>query len=360
MRILSTDLALASTGWVRRQQRVQREQLHPALARSDLTVFPARFPRRLAFAPQLGRAARQAMTDCDVAHVHNLWQYPQYAGFRAAVKSEVPYIVSLHGALSPYLREHGRSRKRLSMLLWQREMLERAAMIHVTTNVEMDQTADVAPEVPRMIVPCGLYVDDFHRLPPREHFRRSHLGGYDGPVILFLSRLAYTKGVDILVRAFALARSELDCRLVIAGPDDQGLTASLQRMATQLGVGGDVHFTGPVYGDERLAALASADVWALSSHTDSFGIAIVEALAAGRAVVVSRAINLAAEIGRAGAGVVTDVDAQKFGEGLLEVLTNDDRRAELQGRARSFAARYDWSLVAPRLVEMYRIAALAD
>lgn len=357
MRILSTDLALASTGWLQRQQRVQPRQLHPALADSDLTLFPARFPRRLAFSPQLRCAVKEAMADCDVAHVHNLWQYPQYAGFHAALESGVPYIVSLHGALNPYLRRRGRLRKRLSMLLWQRKMFEHAAMIHVTTKVEADLTADVAPDVPRTIVPCGLYVEEFKHLPPSEQFRRTHLGGYDGPVILFLSRLAYTKGIDLLVRAFAHARSELDCRLVIAGPDDEGLSPSLQRIAAGLGVGADVVFTGPLYGEHRLAALASADVWALASYTDSFGIAVVEALAAGRAVIVSRAVNLAEDIATAGAGVVADVDGEDFRAALLDLLTNERRRAQLQARAPSFAARYDWRVVAPQLVEMYRASA---
>jgi glycosyltransferase involved in cell wall biosynthesis len=357
MRILSTDLALASTGWWQRQQRVQPDQLHPALAESELAVFPARFPRRLAFSPQLYSAAKEVMAECDVAHIHNLWQYPQYAGHRAAIEGQVPYIVSLHGALSPYLRQHGRLRKGLSMLLWQRTMFDRATMIHVTTQAEADQSADVARGVPRTIVPCGLYVEDFQRLPPREQFRDSHLDGYEGPVILFLSRLAYTKGLDVLVRAFTRTRSELECRLVIAGPDDEGLTPSLQRIAAQLGVGDDVLFVGPLYGDQRLAALASADVWTLCSHTDSFGIAIVEALAAGRAVVVSRTINLAQEIAASGAAVVADADAHIFGEAILEVLTNDRRRAELQARAPSFAARYDWAVVAPQLVQMYRAAA---
>jgi glycosyltransferase involved in cell wall biosynthesis len=359
MRTLSTDLALAPTGWWQRQRRIGEDELHPALAESELSVFPARFPRRLAFSPGLYRAAREAMRACDVVHIHNLWQYPQYAGYRAARRAGVPYVLSPHGSLDPYLREHGRGRKRLTTLLWQRDMLAGAALIHVTTNAEEQLIADVAPDVPRAVVPCGLYVEDFKRLPPRPAFRRRHLDGYDGPVIVFLGRLTYKKGLDALVRAFARVRTALECRLVIAGPDDEQLQPSLQRLAGELGVRREVCFTGPVYGDERLAVLSTADVWALSSYTENFGIAVAEAMAAGCAVVVSPQVNLASEIAQAGAGIVADVEADAFATAVLEVLTDQALRTRLQAAAPPFAARYDWTVVAPLLVEMYRAAARA-
>jgi glycosyltransferase involved in cell wall biosynthesis len=277
-----------------------------------------------------------------------------------AVRRQLPYVASPHGGLDPYQRRHGRLRKRVSWLLWQREMLDRAALIHVTTQAEADLIADIAPQVPRRVVPCAVHTQEFAELPAREHFRNDQLNGYDGPLVLFFSRLTYKKGLDALVRAFAYARQDLECRLAIVGPDDEGLRPSLERLAGRLGIGADVHFCGPLYGDERLAALASAEVWALPSYTENFGIAVVEALAAGRAVVVSPAVNISADMAAADAGVIAEVSAPSFGGALLEVLTNETRRADLQAHARSFARRYDWRVVAPQLVDMYREAARAD
>jgi glycosyltransferase involved in cell wall biosynthesis len=100
-------------------------------------------------------------------------------------------------------------------------------------------------------------------------------------------------------------------------------------------------------------------VWALSSHTENFGIAVVEAMAAGRAVVISRGVNLAAEIASAQVGVAADAAPEAFAQALLEVLADEQRRTRLERTARAFAARYDWSVVAPQLSEMYRTAARA-
>jgi glycosyltransferase involved in cell wall biosynthesis len=356
MTVLATDLALAPWGLLQRQQRIRPEEWHPSLTGTDTRLFPARFPRRLAYSPALGRAVRSLAAGFDVVHIHNLWQYPQYAGYRAAQRAGVPHIVSLHGGLDPYLRERGRIRKRLMSSLWQDAMLAGARLIHVTTEAERELTADVAPEVPRAVVPCGLYVEEFATPPPPDRFRRSHLGGYDGPLILFLGRITRKKGLDVLIRAFARVRRERRCRLAVVGPDDEGILPSLRALAGELGLEDDVGFLDPVYGEDRLAALASADVWALSSHAENFGIAVVEAMAAGCAVVTTPEVNVTPEIAAAGAGMISEAEPEPFAAALSQLLADDRERERLRGRARKFARGYDWSAVGPRLLEMYREA----
>lgn len=357
VRVAATDLALAPWGWAQRQRRIAPEEIHPSLAAADLRLFRARFPRRLAFSPALGAELRRTAVEFDLVHIHNLWQYPQYAAYSAARAAGRPYVVSPHGALDPYLRQQGRGRKRITGALWQRSMLERAALIHVTTDAERDLIADVAPHVPRAVVPCGLYAGEFSNPPDPDGFRDRHLGGYRGPLILFLGRITQKKGLDVLIRAFGEVRREVDCRLAIVGPDDEGLLPGLERLVSELRLGDHLDFTGPVYGEERLAALASADVWALSSHTENFGIAVIEAMAAGCAVVVSPGVNLAPDVATADAGVVAEAAPEAFARGLLSVLGDDHRRAALERAAPEFAARYDWAAIAPRLDEMYRSVA---
>jgi glycosyltransferase involved in cell wall biosynthesis len=356
MRVISTDLALAPAGVLQRQRRMEGADLHPSLRAIDGGVFPARFPRRLAFSPALGRAARQMAKDSDVVHLHNLWQHPQYAGYKAAIRAGVPYVVSPHGGFDPYLREHGWLRKALVMRVWQADMLDRATLLHVTTVDEERHLADVAAHVPRAVVPCGIHVADFETLPPPETFRDRWLGGYEGDVVLFLGRLTYKKGLDVLVRAFAAVRREHECRLVVVGPDDENMTSGLKQLAADLGVAGDSLFLGPLYDEDRDAALAGADVWALPSHAENFGIAVIEAMAAGCPVVISPHVNLADEVAAADAGVIADLDPEVFADRVLGVLTDGSRRARLQAAGRAFAARYDWSVLGARLVEMYQNA----
>src|SRR3954447_1044842 len=255
VRILSTDLALAPWGWLQRQRPVRHEELHPSLKSTDLEVFESRFPKRLAYSTGLAKALRAEAADADVVHIHNLWQYPQYAAFKAARDVDVPYVVSPHGGLDPYLRRRGRARKALTMSVWQRAMLDRAAMIHVTTRAEQRHVADIAQEVPRGLVPCGVHTEDFADLPPRAEFRERELDGYDGKLVVFLGRVTEKKGVDVLIRSLVHVREHGEARLAVVGPDDSGLRPGLQQLVSELGLEGCVYFVDGAYGRDRLAAL---------------------------------------------------------------------------------------------------------
>ncbi len=355
-RVFATDLALAPWGWMQRQRPIRPDELHPSLAFTDFELFPTRFPRRLARSPAMVRALRTEVPNCDVVHIHNLWQYPQYAASCAAREAQVPYIVSPHGSLDPYLRRRGRFRKAVASALWHQAMLEGAALIHVTTSSEMRLISDIAPDVPRVIVPCAVDTRGFGALPPPHEFRERYLAGYSGPLVVFLGRVTEKKGVDVLIKSFAHVLEHQPARLAVVGPDDGAQRPRLERLAENFGIGAQVAFVGGLYGRDRLAALSAADVWALSSHTENFGIAVMEAMAAGCPVAISREVNLAEEVADANAGLVLDAEPRAFAAGLLKLLGDPERRRSLSRAGREFAARYDWSEVTPRLLDMYRVA----
>jgi glycosyltransferase involved in cell wall biosynthesis len=349
--IFATDMA--ETASARSHARVSAADLPGGADALDVRMFPARRPRRLAFSPDLRRALDEEAGRYDVVHIHSLFLFPQFAAYRAARRSGVPYVVSPRGALDPHLRARNRPLKAINDVLWQRSMLAGAAALHVTSDDEARLLSDVAPSVPRAVVPNGIRCADYDDLPPATEFRSRFLGGHDGPVVLYLGRLSHKKGLDLLIRAFALGRHDVPgARLAIVGPDDEGLTPTLVALAAREGVADAVTFTGMLRGPDKLAALAAAGVWALPSHSENFGIAVAEALAAGRAVVVSPGVNIAPEIAAAGAGIVSDLSVEAFGASIASLLGDDVARARLGRAARDFARRYDWSAVAPQLTPL--------
>jgi glycosyltransferase involved in cell wall biosynthesis len=324
----------------------------------DIRFFSTRPPRQLAFSPTLYRTLDREVAGYDVVQIHSLYLFPQWAAYRNAARHGVPYVVTPAGILDPYHRQHGRLRKRITDALWQRRLLEHARVLHVMTEDEARLVADVAPAVPRVVAPSGVHWGDFQRLPDPRVFRERHLDGHDGLVVLHLGRVSHKKAPDALVRAFARAARDLpDARLVFVGPDDEGLTPRLRELAAAEGVSDRVTLTGMLPGEQsKLEALAAADVWALPSNADNFGIAVVEALAAGLPVVISRRVNTAPEIEAGGAAVVTGGDPEAFGAALGALLGDAERRLELGRRGREFAKRYDWAAVAPELAKVYERA----
>lgn len=330
-----------------RGRPVEREELVEAPDDVPVHLFPLRRPYRLSRSPELRRALRREVARFDVVHVHSLYLAPQRDAGKEARRRNVPYVVSPHGALDPWLRRRGRLRKALAGAAWQRRMLRRAAALHFTSEDEARLAGGVARGVPRFVVPIGIDVAAYAELPPPARFG-------SGPVILFLGRIAAKKGLDVLIRSFAIVSRRFgDARLVIAGPDDEGLRPGLEALAGREGVRDRVLFPGMLRGDDKLAALAAADVWALASHTENFGIAVVEALAAGVPTVISPSVNLAGELERAGAGIVSRTQPEVFAGALAYLLEDERRRAEYSERGCEFARRYDWSVVAPQIVQMY-------
>jgi glycosyltransferase involved in cell wall biosynthesis len=355
-RLFAPDLAVSANA--KRYARVSQDDM--ATLPTHARVFRTRRPRRLVFSPSLYSALRRETGDYDLVHIHNLWTFPQFAAYRQASRHDVPFVVAPCGALDPLRRGRSRRVKALTSALWQQRMLEQARVIHFTTRAEAERAADLVPPEKGVIVPMGIRWESFQHLPDSEGFRRRHLQGHGGPVIMTLCRISWEKRLDVLIRAFAqVAQDVPDAVLVIVGPDDEGRGASLKRLASDLSIGPRVRFTGPLAGAEKLEALATADVWCLSSEFESFGLAAVEALAAGLPAVISDGVQIADEIDTAGAALVAPSTPQAFAAGMRRLLDDAQLRRELSGRGRAFAHDFDWRSIAPRLASMYR-RAVAD
>jgi glycosyltransferase involved in cell wall biosynthesis len=350
--VLTTDMAEAVSS--KRRRRVMPADLPPGADSLDVRILPARAPYRLAFSPGLQREVDRIAPRYDVVHIHMLFMHPQFAAYRAARRHGVPYIVSPCGALDPHLRSRSRVVKAVTDRVWQRDMLDGAAALHFKSEAEAALVADMRLGPPHVVVPNGVEWSIYQRLPPPGEFLRKWSGGSKGPIVLSLGRLSHKKGLDVLIRAFAMvARQHEGARLVLAGPDDEDLAPSLRALATAEGVGASVVFSGMLAGVDKLAALAAADVWALPSHTENFGVAVVEAMAAGLPVVISPQVNIAHDVALAGAGVVCERTPRAFATEISALLCDSARRHALADRARSFARRYEWSAVAPQMVAMY-------
>jgi glycosyltransferase involved in cell wall biosynthesis len=350
--IFSTDLAEAASAPT--HSRAVAADLPAGAGALDIRLYPVRRPQRFAFSPQLGRALAASVAGYDVVHIHSLYLFPQYAAYRQSARKGIPYIVAPCGALDPYLRNRHRKLKAATDLVWQRSMLDHAAAIHYKTDDEAQLAADVLLSPVSYVAPNGIRMSEFQDLPASELFRTNELGGHIGPLVLFMGRLSHKKGLDVLIRAFAALRGNIDAaHLVIAGPDDERLIPSLTRLARSEGLESEITFVGMLNKRRRLEALAAADIFALPSHTENFGNAVLEAMASGVPTVISDAVNIAAEVEAARAGVVRRPTVEDFAEAMSLLLSNPAEADELARRGREFARRYEWASAVSAWLNMY-------
>jgi glycosyltransferase involved in cell wall biosynthesis len=302
--------------------------------------------------------------------VHGLWQYLGHAVHRA-VGGHKPYMVFTHGMLDPYFNHSNRLKqlKKIPYWLLAEYWVLRAAH-HVLFTSEAEAQLATQSFWPwrwnPIVVPYGASASEGDPQQLRRAFLDAHpaLRKPDGtarPFVLFLSRIHTKKGCDLLVQAFVrLAHQAPELQLVFAGPDKDGLEASLMQLATEAGVAARVHFIGMVDGDLKWGAFYACEVFALPSHQENFGIAVAEALACGKPVLISDKVNIWEQVFADGAAFVGSDDAEGTRQALNRWITLPDAERTAMGERATacFRKRYDMRANAHSLVELFaRIAA---
>ncbi len=303
----------------------------------------------------LSRQLRRNVGRYDIVHIHSLYLFHAWAAAWACWRAGMPYIVRPHGTLDPYIHRRHRWRKAVAETLFQNRVLHRAAAIHYTSAEEMRLAEPFAQAAPGVIVPLGVDMDAFAKLPSSDALLQRHPELGTRRVELFLGRLHEKKGLDLLVPAFAHALAAgHDLHLVLAGPDD-GMGGKVREWAAGAGVADRVTLTGMLQGDDRPAAFAAAELFVLPSYNENFGLAVVEAIAAGVPVVVSNRVNIWREIEADGAGRVVPRDGARLGQVLVEMVSDRAALARMSEAARkSAAARYNWDRVGAALERVYQ------
>lgn len=280
----------------------------------------------------------------DTVVIHGLWLYHSWAVYKAidVVRSNLlsgnssrdrkmiaRVFVFPHGMLDPYFQRDP-TRRLKALRNWAYWKLFESRVIN---NVEgllftCEEEKDLArlpfrPYRPKREIVVGLGVE---QPPPFAESMRIAFSAKCGtvlgrPYLLFLSRIHPKKGVDILLRGYAdLVRSREALNLpalpdlVIAGPLNSDYAKEMQGLARQLSLSSSrqddpvIHFPGMLTGDQKWGAFYGCEAFILPSHQENFGIAVVEALACGKPVLISRKVNIWREIVSSGAGFAATDD----------------------------------------------------
>ena len=299
------------------------------------------------------RACRHLVADCDVAHLHGVWDPILLRVAAEARAVGTPYVVMPHGMLDPWSLSQKPLKKKLAMALLFRRMLNGAMFLHALNRDERDLLAPLGLRIPVELIPNGVFAEDVLDLPPTGTFRAAHPALGDDPYVLFLSRLHFKKGLDYLADAFKRISGNFPrLRLVVAGPDG-GARHEFERGIAAVGLTDRVHLVGPLYGSVKAAAMVDAAVFCLPSRQEGFSVAITEALGIGCPCVVTKACHYP-EVEEAGAGYCVELDGASVADGLTRVLRDPDARGRMGTLGRALVlGRFTWPVIGKVVVDAY-------
>lgn len=173
--------------------------------------------------------------------------------------------------------------------------------------------------------------------------------------LLFLGRIHPVKGVDVLLRAWQAVEHRFpDWDLCIVGPDDGGYRREMEDLAARLGLK-RVVFRGPLFGEEKLRAYRESSLFVLPTHSENFGIAVAEALAAGTPAIVTKGAPWRG-LENQGAGWWIDIGVDPLIACLEKALDSQPATLSEMGRAgRDWMSRdYSWDRIGEKFEATYR------
>ena len=274
----------------------------------------------------------------DLVHIHAVFTCASTVAAWSCRARGVPYIVRPLGILNQWGLQRRRVVKKLSFWAIERAMLRHAAVVHYTSEQERIEAEIAGVRIGGAIIANPVDFDPADRSRYAGGFRARYPELNGRRLIVFLSRIAPKKGLDLLIPAFARVHEACsDAALVIAGEGDPELVARLKETAREAGIEDHVLWTGFLDRHDKASLLADAEMFVLPSYSENFGVAVVEALCFETPAIVSDQVGIHHEIARHEAGVVIPCDSTALAGAITRVLRKPELRSSMAANAARLA-----------------------
>ncbi|MEO0395374.1 MAG: hormogonium polysaccharide biosynthesis glycosyltransferase HpsP [Cyanobacteria bacterium P01_A01_bin.137] len=316
--------------------------------------------RRYKFSLPLLQWLQRHGAEYDIAHIHALFSPVTSAAATLARWQKLPYILRPLGTLDPADLAKKKQFKQIYAALLERPNIQGAAALHFTSEQEAKVSERFGADTGAMVLPLGVVLPDFTCSDAdAQRMIRQRYGIPDGvPILLFMSRIDPKKGLDLLLPALEQLRQagqRFHFMLCGGNPQDQGYVDGIGEQIEKSVLTDCTTITGFVSGDLKAHILQAADVFVLPSYYENFGIAVAEAMMAGKPVVISDQVHIWQDIETSKSGWVTTCDQGTLTQKLTEALADAAEREQRGENGRVFAREnYGWDAIATRMIEQYR------
>ena len=281
----------------------------------------------------------------DAVHIHSWWNLTVLFSTFVCILRGVRPVLSPRGMLSPFSLK-SKFKSILHKTIGQR-LLSRT-FLHATSPQETAECVALIPNWQNVMLPNFL---ELPTVEAKQKFIKDH--AMTKIRLLFLSRIHPKKGIELLFNA--LAQVPFDWSLSIAGDGEAAYIMKLEQLATALSIDKKITWLGWVTTIQRPFVFQAADLLVLPSHNENFANVVVESLAMGTPVLVSRHVGLSDYVVQNDLGWVCDTTVESIKETLNQAFTQSKHRQWIAERsAAQIRADFDPSVLAAKYMAVYR------
>ena len=306
-------------------------------------------------------AVRNAAADCDVLHVQTPF-VAHYAGLAAARAHGLPRVLTYHTFFEEYLHHYvpwlPSALLRVAARRLSRSQCNQMDAVVVPSTAMRDRLLEYGVTRPTHVLPTGVPMQDF-MYGDGQRFRARHGIAADARLALYVGRVAHEKNIGFLLDVAQRMQQLLDSFVLVIAGEGPGMEA-LQDMVRTRGLQQAVRFIGYLERAHELPdCYASADAFVFASLTETQGLVLIEAMAAGTPVVALAAMGTCDILAARRGALVPQASIDEFTAALHRLMLDDDLRARLSSEAREYAAEWSDQALAGRLARLYHSLAQA-
>ena len=297
----------------------------------------------------------QHITDYDLIHVHAIFSYTSTIAMAIARIKKVPYINRPLGQLCVWSLQQSQLRKKIYLNLIEKSNLHHSKFLHFTAEQEREEFEQLGLKIPNFVLPHGVHI--YSEIPNARQNLHQILQIPDRvPIILFMSRIHPKKGLEYLIAALGKLKNQnhQEFALAIAGNGETEYIKQLKDLAIENNLSDRIHWLGFVEGETKYLYLQGADLFALTSYSENFGIAVIEALASATPVLITKGVAIAPMVREQNIGYVTELDVEAIAQAIQSILAQPQASQQIGDRAQQYISEhYSWANISRSLLEKY-------
>ncbi len=302
------------------------------------------------------KQAKKIIAAVDVVHIHAMWLTANPQIVKACDQLGIPWVISIHGMLDDWCMNQRGIKKQLYLATAGRRLNRNATTFLCTAEEEKRQASKWLKHSNIAVIPYIVDLSPYDQVPtPQEAIEM--YGETEEPTVLFLSRIHEKKSIETLIDAAAiLKKRNFPIRILIAGTGESSYEDTLKRRAEKAGVSGEIQFLGMVVGSLKLSLYAMADLFALPTQQENFGLVYPEAMLCQTATVGTKGTDIWRELEEGGA-IIEERTPKAFANVIENISQDKEQLVEMGKAGRAHILKWlDTDTVASKYEEMYQNA----